>query len=118
MTPPTTPALPPLPEPSLWIEQDGRKHGLRAGWCNLQHAAQHGSGSELYGVFTADQMQAYAIAALSAARLKVEVRMLTEEERRAAIDEWQVEDYGFSVAIQRKFAEVNNLKVKEQGNGN
>jgi hypothetical protein len=103
MTPPTTPALPPFDDPRVKIVYDLLCEEV------APPPGQHWEGWESRRI----------VAALSAARSeKVEVRMLTEEERRAAIDEWQVEDYGFSVAIQRKCAEVWGLKVKEHGNGN
>jgi hypothetical protein len=110
MTPPTTPALPPGE-----IDRLFRKHG---GWLEDDNGQ-----CPAFWQMPMDNLFPFvreaSLAALSAARSeKVEVRMLTHDE----LLELKAEHLGVwppgPTSVQRKFAEVNNLKVKEQGNGN
>jgi hypothetical protein len=99
MTLPTTPALPPFNDPRVKIVYDLLCEEV------APPPGQHWEGWASRRI----------VAALSAARSeKVEVRMLTEEEIKDCM-EWTMLR-SESEALQRKFAEVNNLKVKEQGN--
>lgn len=54
----TDPTLPALPEPAWWAEEHGNKHGRRGIYREQQR--KHSHQDEFFGLYTADQLRAYA----------------------------------------------------------
>ncbi len=59
-------ALPPLPQCTYLVDQEAKRHGMHPAYRNLQNVMKYGGESTFEQMFSADQMQDYARAALAA----------------------------------------------------
>ena len=65
---PKPPALPALPKPHHWYEEEARNHGMHCCYFNEQNIAKYGRQGVWVMGYSAEQLEAYALAALASDR--------------------------------------------------